>query len=110
MLGMGADVPVHWRHPPQERRGDLAARRAALNPATETLGLLLVGGIADDDGDLLLPLDRVGAPAGLAEGHKYLRQVLFLGIGVAERVRHVEPRRGHRARVAEERMQLCEKT
>ena len=55
-------------------------------------------------------LNRVGVSAGLAEGPQNLRQVLFLGIRVAERVGHVKPRRGHRARVAEERLQLREET
>ena len=110
MLGMGADVPVRRRHPLAERSGDLVALRAALDPAAQALRLLLVGRIADDDGDLLLPFDRIGAPAGLAEGQEDLRQVLLLGVRVAERVGHEEPCGGYRVRVVEECSQLREDT
>ena len=110
MLGMGADIPVRRWHPPAQRSGDLVALRTALDPATETLRLLLVGRIADDDGDLLLPLDRIGASAGFPEGHEDLRQVFLLGVRVAERVSHEEPRLGRRVRVVEECSQLREDT
>ena len=110
VLGMGADVPVRRRHPPAQWSRDLVARRAALDPATEALRLFLVGRIADDDSDLLLPLDRIGAPAGFTEGHENLRQVFLLGVRIAERVGHEESRRGYRVRVVEERLQLREET
>ena len=110
MLGMGADVPVRRRHPPEERSGDLVALRTALDPAPEALRLLLVRRVADDDGDLLLPLDGIGTSARFPEGHENLRQVLLLGVGVAERVGHEEPCRGYRVRVVEERTQLREET
>ena len=57
---------------------------------------------------LFLPLDRVRAPAGLAEGHEDLRDVLLLGVGVAKSIGHEEPYRGCLFRVVEERLQLGE--
>ena len=68
MLGMGADVPVSGRHPTAEGRLDLATLGTALDPSAEALRFLFVRRVADDDGDLLLPLDLIRTPAGLAQG------------------------------------------
>ena len=108
MLGMRTDVPVGWRHPLAEGRRRHIGRRAALDPAAEALRLFLVGRVADDDGDLFLPLNLIRAPAGLAERHEDLRNVFLLGVWVAERVGHKEPHSGRRFRIVEERLQLGE--
>ena len=72
------------------------------------LGFLLVGWITEDHGDLLLALDCVRVPAGLAERQKDLGKVFLLGVGIAKRVGHEEAHRRYRVRVVEKRPQFRE--
>ena len=89
MLGVSTDAPLPWRPPIPQRSPFLIAAGPALDPAAQTLCLLLVRRIPDDDRDLLLTLDFVRPPARLAYRHENLRQVLFLRKGVTERVGHI---------------------
>ena len=81
---MCPDVPFERRHPVREWRGSVAA--AVLHPAAQPLGFFLVGGVADNNGDALLPLDPIRLAARFTQRHEDIRDVFVLDERVAQGV------------------------
>ena len=86
VLAVRAHAPFARRHPVGQRRGFFRRGILALDPAAASLGLLLVGRIANDDGDRLVALDLVRVLPGLGNGRDDLRQVALVVLGIPERV------------------------
>jgi hypothetical protein len=65
MLGVSSHAPRSRRQPLDER--DHRVARAAFDPASSSLGVVLVRRIADHDGDRLGPFDAIGGAPGLGQ-------------------------------------------
>jgi hypothetical protein len=87
-------APFERRAPQIERRR--SSVRPLFDPAAAPFRLLLVGRIADDDGDQLLALDLVRRSPRFRDGLDDLRQLFLFDEGVAERVGDEEVEFGRR--------------
>lgn len=87
VLGVDTETPGARRLPRVEGGAAGLLRRLPLDPTALAFGLLLVGGIADDDGDGVVALDAVGLAARLRDGARdEAGDLAFLVIRVAEGV------------------------
>src|SRR5206468_2312387 len=84
VLGVGADAPISGRDPGVEQADPALGVTALFDPAAAALRLLLVGRIADHDGDRLLLFDLVGLPPGFGNLAVPGAERLDLGVRAAQ--------------------------
>src|SRR5262245_37983714 len=96
VLGVGADAPIGGRYPFVEQWVHPFRRRTFLNPAAASLGLFLVGWIADHDRNRFLLFDLVGLLPRFGNLAVPCAQRFDLGIRAAERVGDEHARRRSR--------------
>ena len=90
MLGMRAQAPFGQGRPKVHRRR--SPRAALFHPSALPCRIHLVGRVADDHGDRLIPLDRVRLFSRIADGGEHGGKPRLLGVGVAQGVGHIEAR------------------
>ena len=90
MLGMRAQAPF-GQGCPKVHRGR-ASWAALFHPSALPRRIHLVGRVANDNGDRLIPLDRVRLFPRIADGGQHGGKSRLFGIGVAQGIGHIKAR------------------